>query len=109
MKKIILYSVGVIGILVLMGCGESANNEQQNIPEDKQNVKIDEPSNKSILKNGSKVTKEASEIVRTELEKMKKKALEIQMDKSLSKEEKAEQLSALQGELQAALKDKMDR
>lgn len=102
MKKVIGVMAVSMMTIVVVGCGKSVENNSSN----NAMLKKGTESVQSATEDNNKVTKDAIKTVQSEIEAIKAKTLKIQADESLSKEEKAEQLKALQAELQETIKKK---
>ena len=84
MKKMILGLGLVIGVVAIMGCGGGTTD----------------------VNGGQPVTKQRVNDVQQKLQEAKAEALKIQMDESLTKEQKAQKLEALQAEIKESANTK---
>ena len=84
MKKVIFGLVFAVVITVLSGCGAT---EQKPVTKNGE------------INGGGTVTKKQINDVQAKLQEIKQKVLKVQMDKTLSKEEKAQKIEALQAEI----------
>jgi len=87
MKKTILGLGLVIGVVTIVGCGGSATTDTGNA------------TDTTNINGGQQVTKQQISDVQQKLQEVKAEVLKVQMDKTLTKEQKATKIETLQAEI----------
>ncbi len=94
-KKMVLVGSLLFMTMGLVGCGAKSNDLKTMNNDGVKNIK----DTVSAVHDAQNVSKKDVKQVRTRLEEVKKEITKIQLDKTLSKEQKATKIQALQKEL----------
>ena len=118
LKKVSIVSFVVMSALVLTGCGESNGNQGINSEDGNQSINSEDGNQVNVNDEFKKdvttitegvVTKKAIKTVQEELSNIKKEIIVIQADGSLSKNEKADKISALEMKLREKVKKSLGK